>query len=110
VGPQAFLIAFNSDSSGYLAGTQTTGAYINGLGSTVYNSLNTSDVGLPGSVGLSVGMGNCESELNCLSADAALCHDYYLRYLSRHVWIFEHGDADTITNNRYYTTIFSKLQ
>ena len=74
------LLYVKSNSSLNLAGTQAAGANVNGLGSAVYDSLNTSDVGLPGSVGLSVGMGNCESELNCLSADAALCHDYYLRY------------------------------
>ena len=66
---------FNSDRSGNFAGTQAAGANVNGLGSSVYDSLNASDVGLPGSVGLSVGMGYCESELNCFSTDAALCHD-----------------------------------
>ena len=71
---------FNLNGSGYFSGTQTTRAYVHGLGSAVHDSLNTSDVGLPGSVGLAVGMGYCETELYCFSADAALCHDYYLRY------------------------------
>lgn len=69
------FVYFNLDRSGYFAGTQAARAYVNGLRSAVYDSLNASDVGLPCSVGLSVGMGYCESELNCFSADAALCHD-----------------------------------
>ena len=77
---QGFLILFNLNGSGYFTRAQATRTNVNGLGSAVYDSLNTSDVGLPGSVGLSVGMGYCKSELNCFSADAALCHDNYLRY------------------------------
>ena len=84
----------NSDSSGYLAGTQAARAYVNGLGSAVYDSLNTSDIGLPGSVCLTVGMRYCKTELNCFTADAALCHDYYLRLLKPPCG-FEHGDADS---------------
>ncbi len=79
------LLFIKSNSSLNLAGTQAARANVNGLGCTVYNSLNASDVGLPGSVGLSVRMGNSKSKLNCLSANAALCHFYYLRILSRYV-------------------------
>ena len=41
---------------------------------TVYNSLNLSDVGLPGSVSLAVGVGYVAAKGNALAADAALCH------------------------------------
>jgi len=74
-----FFDYINSDCSCYLTGTQAAGANVNGLRSAVYDCLNTSDVGLPSSVGLAVGMGYCKSELYCFSADAALCHDNYLR-------------------------------
>ncbi len=79
------LLYVKSNSSLNLAGTQAAGAYVNGLSCAVYDSLNASDVGLPGSIGLSVRMGNSLSELNSLSTNAALCHCYYLRYLSRYV-------------------------
>ncbi len=65
--------------SGNFTGTQAARANVNGLRGAVYDSLNSSDIGLPGSVGLAVGMGYCKSELYCFSADAALCHDIYLR-------------------------------
>ena len=41
---------------------------------SVDHSLDLSDVGLPGSVGLTIGMGNVEAENNALSADITLCH------------------------------------
>ena len=79
------LLYVKSNSSLNLAGTQAARANVDGLRCAVYDSLNASDVGLPGSVGFSVRMGNSKSELNCLSANAALCHFYYLRILSRYV-------------------------
>ena len=41
---------------------------------TVNDCLNLSDVGLPGSVGLTVRVRYVVSEYNALAADAALCH------------------------------------
>ena len=41
---------------------------------TVYNCLNLSYVGLPGSRGLAVGMGNVKTKNNALAADITLCH------------------------------------
>ena len=56
------------------ARTKATGAYANGSVSSVNNSLNLADVGLPGSVGLAVGVGYVVSECNALAANATLSH------------------------------------
>ena len=63
-----------SDSAGNLVGTQAVRADINCLVSSADDSLYSSDVGLPCSVGLSVRVGNVVTESNALSADFALCH------------------------------------
>ena len=63
-----------SNGSCNLTGAKATCASVNSLGSAVYNSLNLSDVGLPGSVSLAVGVGYVAAKGNALAADAALCH------------------------------------
>ena len=62
-------------SSVDLARAQTTRANSNGLGGTVYDSLNLTDIGLPGSVRLTIGVGNSLSENNALTTDTTLCHN-----------------------------------
>ena len=57
-----------------LTGTQAAGANTYSGVSAVYNSLNLSDIGLPRSVGLAVGVGYVAAKGNTLAADAALCH------------------------------------
>jgi len=57
-----------------LTGTQAARAYANGCMSTVNNSFYLSDVRLPRSVCLTVGVGHIVTECNALTADAALCH------------------------------------
>ena len=64
-----------SDSALDFAAAQTTSASIDVLGSTVDQSLNPLDVGLPGSVGASVGMGDLDTKRDALSAKFTLCHD-----------------------------------
>lgn len=59
-----------------LAGTQATGTNINGLVRSVDDSLHTTNVGLPSSVRLTVGVGNVMTECNSLTAYRALCHDF----------------------------------
>ena len=61
--------------SGYFAVSQATRANGNGLGGTVNDRLYLADVGLPGSVGFTVRVGNCLSENNALSANATFCHN-----------------------------------
>ena len=63
-----------SDSSCNLAGTKAAGTRVNSLGSSVDDSLHTSDVGLPCSVVSSVWMGNLDAEGNFLAAEITLCH------------------------------------
>ena len=62
------------DSALDLAGTETTGTNVNGLVGTVNNCRHLSDVGLPGSVGLAVRVGNVMTEGHALAADTALSH------------------------------------
>ena len=57
-----------------LTGTQATGANINGLVRSVNHSLHLADVGLPGSVALTVGVRNGVTEHNALTTYTALCH------------------------------------
>ena len=67
----------------YLAGTQAARAHVNRLVRAVYNSLNASDVGLPHSVGLAVGVGNILTESYAFAADRAFCHVKYTSVYSK---------------------------
>ena len=57
-----------------LTGTQATGANINTLVRSFNYSLHLADVGLPGSVALTVGVGYGVAERYTLTANTALCH------------------------------------
>ena len=57
-----------------LSRTKATGANVYGLISAVNHSLNSADVGLPGSVGLTVRMGNVMTEGHALTANTTLSH------------------------------------
>lgn len=57
-----------------LSGTQATGADRHGLRGTVHDRLHLADIGLPGTIGLPVGVGHTLTVHNTLSADTALCH------------------------------------
>ena len=59
-----------------LSGTKATGAYANRLIGTVNLSLYPTNVGLPGSVGLTVRVRYVVSENNALAANTALSHFY----------------------------------
>ena len=58
----------SSHRAGDLAGAQAAGAHRNVLGSAVHHSLYALDVGLPGAVGATVGMGDLDAELDALAA------------------------------------------
>ena len=64
----------HSSSASDLTGTQATGANSDGLVRAVHNCLNLANVGLPGAVGLTVGVRNILSVHNTLSTDTAFCH------------------------------------
>ena len=68
------FFVLNSDSSCDLTGTKATGANVHSARSAVDDSLNSFNIGLPGSVGTSVGVGNLNTELEFLVADLAFCH------------------------------------
>jgi len=57
-----------------LSGTKATGANGNGTVGSVNYCLDLADVRLPGSVGLTVRVGNVMSEGNALTANATLSH------------------------------------
>ena len=57
-----------------LSGTKATGANCNSSVTTVYNRLNLTDVGLPGSVCLTVRVRHVVSENYALTANATLSH------------------------------------
>ena len=57
-----------------LSGTKATGANVNGTVGTVNYCLYLTDIGLPGSVGLAVRVGNVMSKGNALAANATLSH------------------------------------
>ena len=60
--------------AGDLSGTQAAGAGVHTLGGTINDRLNTTDVGLPATVGPSVRVGHTNAESNTLTAVITLCH------------------------------------
>ena len=68
--------------TGYSARAEATGANSNGLRSAVNNSLNLANVGLPSSVGMTVGVRYSLTENNALSANFTLCHVLYQTFLN----------------------------
>ena len=69
-----FFSVRKSDRSRDLAGTQAARAGVNSARGTVNDRLHSLYVGLPGSVGPSVGMGNLDTELHVFAAKIAFCH------------------------------------
>ena len=63
-----------SDCTLNLVGTETSCTDVYMARSTVDNCLHALDIGLPHSVGTSVGMGNFDTESNALAANIALSH------------------------------------
>jgi len=78
--PQKYglLISFNQLGTSNLAGTKATGTYINCLVRTFNNSLNSSDVGLPRSVGLAVRVRYIVSKYYAFSAYITFSHFLHL--------------------------------
>ena len=84
-----------------LSGTKATGANTNSSVSTVHNSLYLTDIGLPGSIGLTVGVRHVVSEGYALTADAALSHFYTsknsaLASVFLYIFLITHKSADVI--------------
>ena len=66
------------DSPFNLVGTEATGTSVHMARSTVHNGLNPLNIGLPGSVGTSVGVGDLDTEGNALATIITLCHSLHL--------------------------------
>ena len=62
------------DSTLDLIGTEASGTSVHMAGSTVNDSLDALDVGLPCTVGTSVGVGNLDTEGHALAAKITLSH------------------------------------
>ena len=63
-----------SHSTGDLAAAEAAGAHINVLRGTVDDGLDALNVGLPHTVGATVGVAHLDTESNALFAEFALCH------------------------------------
>ena len=68
-----------SDSALDLVGTQASGTGIHVARRTVHNGLDTLYVGLPSSIGTSVGVGDLNTEGNTLAAIITLSHSLHLQ-------------------------------
>ena len=66
-------------SAGDLAAAQAASADVNVLGRAVHDGLDALHIGLPGTVGSSVGVGDLNAESHALIAEFALCH--FLKHL-----------------------------
>ena len=78
-----FLFVHRLYSSGYLTGTQATGAGVDPARSTVHDCLNTLYIGLPSTVGSPVGSGETLiPEGYAFAANIAFCHTLHLLKLS----------------------------
>ena len=76
------------DRSGNFTGTQTPGTNIYMAGRTVDHCLYTLNIGLPGTIGTSVRMGNLNAESHALVAKFALCHPLHLLAVTYYLLAF----------------------
>ena len=72
------MVAGKSDGPLDLVGTETSGTGVHMARSTVNNGLDPLNIGLPGSVGTSVGVGDLNAEGNALATIITLCHSLHL--------------------------------
>lgn len=61
-------------SAGDLTGTEASGADVDVSGGAIHDRLNPLHVGLPGTVGAAVGVGNLDAEGHALVAEFAFGH------------------------------------
>ena len=74
----ASIFVCRLDRAGNLTGTQTAGTNIDMAGRTIDDSLHALDVGLPGTIGTTVRVGNLNTKGHTLVAKLALCHPLHL--------------------------------
>ena len=68
----------HSDCAGNLTGTQASGTNIYMAGRTINHCLDALDIGLPRTIGTSVGVGNLDPKGNALVAKLAFSHPLHL--------------------------------
>ena len=66
------------DRTLHLVGTEASGTSVHMAGSTINDCLDALDVGLPGTVGTSVGVRNLDTEGHALTAKITLSHSLHL--------------------------------
>lgn len=71
-------------------------------GRTIDDSLHALDVGLPGTIGTTVRVGNSDTERNTLVAKLALCHPLHL--------LAVRNSLAYIASNRYLSRLRRKMQ
>ena len=91
-----------SDRSGDLAGTHTPGTNIHMAGRAVDDRLHTLHIGLPGTIGTPVRVGDLDAERNALVAELALCHPLHLLAVAYYCAFRRH--------NWYHTRKLLKMQ
>ena len=73
-----------SDCTLNLVRTEASGTSVHMAGSTVDNRLDTLHIGLPGTVGTSVGVGNLNTKGHALAAKITLSHSLHLQSKNTH--------------------------
>jgi hypothetical protein len=73
-------------------------------GRTVDDCLHALDVGLPGTIGTSVGVGNLDAEGHALIAELAFCHPLHLLAVIKSLpyWQAHDSLADGSKKSKYY--------
>ena len=100
-----------SDGPLNLVGTEASGTSVHMARSTVDNRLDTLHVGLPGTVGASVGVGNLDTEGHALIAKITLSH--FVAPPIRMIWLVNRACrrhspiiADFIKKSKHFFYIF----
>ena len=92
------IVFVQLDRSGDLTGTHTPGTNIHMAGGTVDDCLHTLHVGLPGTIGTTMRVGDLNAESNALIAELALSHPLHLLAVAYFRALLT-GTADIIAEN-----------
>ena len=76
--PQSFCSCHMLDRAGNFTGTQAPGTNIHMARRTIDQSLNALYIGLPGTIGTTMRVGNLDTKGNALIAELALSHPLHL--------------------------------
>ena len=76
--PQSFCSCHMLDRAGNFTGTQAPGTNIHMARRTINQSLHALDIGLPGTIGTTMRVGNLDTKGHALIAELALSHPLHL--------------------------------